>query len=256
MLWLVAAASMTFGNVLALRQTNVKRMLAYSGVAHAGYMLVGIMAGPATISIIGDGTAAVLYYVVVYGIANLGAFALLGLLRVRGQACETLTDLAGLVRRYPGLALLMALAMLALMGLPPTTGFWGKVSLFGSGLTLAANTGGDKQSWIIALVIIAAINSAIGAAYYLRVTAVVLLYEADETADPAPREAQYMGAVLCGFLTLLFTFYPNLLMNAGSNATVHLRAAYDDRPQMRSIESAAAQPPESSLLAHTVEQPE
>ena len=256
MLWLVAACSMTFGNVLALRQTNVKRMLAFSGVAHAGYMLVGIMAGPATISIVGDGTAAVLYYIVVYGIANLGAFALLGLLRVRGQACETLTDLAGLVRRYPGLALLMALSMLALMGLPPTTGFWGKVSLFGSGLTLAANAVPDKQPWIIALVIIAAVNSAIGAAYYLRVTAVVLLYEAEETADPAPREAQYMGAVLCGFLTLLFTFFPSLLMNAGSNATVHLRAAYDDRPHPSELESAAAADEAPPTIAHFADQPE
>ncbi len=222
MLWLAAALSMTVGNVLALRQNSIKRMLAFSGVAHAGYMLLGIMAGPGHDSLVGDGTAAVLFYVVVYGIANLGAFALLGLLQVRGAPAETVDDVTGLLRRYPGLALLMALSMLALMGLPPTTGFWGKMSLFGSGLTRAAQAG-ENANWVIALVVIAAVNSAIGAAYYLRVIAAVLLAEKDETAEPAPREAQYMGAMMCGFLTLVFTFYPTILLGAGFNASLNMR---------------------------------
>jgi NADH-quinone oxidoreductase subunit N len=232
MLWIVAALSMTVGNVLALRQTSIKRMLAFSGVAHAGYMLVGVMAGPGGEGVIGDGTAAVLYYVVVYGIANLGAFAILGLLEVRGKPAETLQDVAGLLRRSPGLALLMALAMLALMGLPPTTGFWGKVSLFGSGLALSNEAPDATRAWIIALVIIAGLNTAIGAAYYLRVTAAVLLYENDRPPEVAPRESQYMGAMMCGFLTLVFTVFPSILLNAGLSATGRLRneaAAYVQR---------------------------
>lgn len=223
-MWIVAALSMTIGNVLAFRQHNVKRMLAYSGIAHGGYMLLGLLAGPGSVGAGGDdgsiGSTAVLYYAVVYGIANLGAFALLSLLEVRGEPVERVSDLAGLLRRSPGPAILMALSMFALMGMPPTPGFWGKMGLFGSALSLADNVGAEsKQAWIVALVIIAAINSAIGAAYYLRVIAACLLYENDEAAEPAPREAQHMGALLCGFLTLLFAFFPNVLMNASGSAS-------------------------------------
>ena len=217
-LWIVAVLSMTVGNVLALRQTNIKRLLAYSGVAHSGYMLVGILAGPdAGEGILGNGTGAVLYYVIIYGIANLGAFALLGLLHVRGRPCETLRDVAGLLRYYPSVALLMALAMFTLMGLPTTPGFWGKMSIFGS--ALAAADGAAHQSWIIALVIIAVLNSALAAAYYLRVIAAVLLFESDEPAEPSPREAPMMGALLCGFLLLGFAFYPRPLLRMGDTAT-------------------------------------
>jgi NADH-quinone oxidoreductase subunit N len=222
-LWIVAALSMTVGNVLALRQTNIKRLLAYSGIAHSGYMLVGIIAGPALgQGIVGNGTAAVLYYVMIYGIANLGAFALLGLLHVRGRPCETLRDVAGMLRFYPSVALLMALAMFTLMGLPPTPGFWGKLSLFGSALAAADNAPVQYHDWIIALVIIAVLNSALAAAYYLRVIAAVLLFENDQPAEPSPREAPMMGALLCGFLLLIFAFYPGALMRQGTDATTSL----------------------------------
>lgn len=228
LLWLVAVASMTAGNVLALMQTNVKRMLAYSGVAHSGYMLVGVLAGPTGgAGLMGDGAAAVLFYVVIYGLANLAAFALLGLLRVGGQPCETVRDLAGLLGRHPGLALLMALAMFTLMGLPPTAGFWGKLALFGSALSLAQSLRIEpaSQPWIIALVVLAVLNSALAAAYYLRVIAAVLLYENERPAEAAPREALHMGALLCGLLILIFTFQPNVLLQAGRHATQSFRVA-------------------------------
>lgn len=223
-LWVVAALSMTLGNVLALKQTSIKRMLAWSGVAHAGYMIVGVLAGAASgTGVLGDGAAAVLYYVVIYGIANLAAFALLGILSVRGQACETVRDVAGLLRRNPVEALLMALAMFALMGMPPTPGFWGKVTLFGSALTAGAEVGGEAQRWLVTLVIIALVNSAIGAAYYLRVIASVLLYENDEPAERTGRAAPQYGALLCGLLLLAFTFYPTGLLSAGQAAAAALR---------------------------------
>jgi len=228
LLWLVAVASMTVGNVLALMQTNVKRMLAYSGVAHSGYMLVGVLAGPTGGSgLMGDGAAAVFYYVVIYGLANLAAFALLGLLRVRGQPCETVRDVAGLLGRHPGLALLMALAMFTLMGLPPTAGFWGKLALFGSALSLAQSPRIElaSQPWIVALVVLALLNSALAAAYYLRVIAAVLLYENDRPAEAAPREALHMGALLCGMLILIFTFQPGVLFQASRAATQSFRVA-------------------------------
>jgi NADH-quinone oxidoreductase subunit N len=244
LLWIVAAVTMTVGNVLALRQTNIKRLLAYSGVAHSGYMLVGVVAGPIAgdrvESIMGDGTAAVLYYVVIYGIANLGAFAVLGILHLRGRPCETLRDVAGLLRFCPSAALLMALAMFTLMGLPPTPGFWGKLSLFGSALAAAEYAPLAHRSWIIALVVIAVLNSAMAAAYYLRVIAAVLLFESDEGAELSPREAPLMGAVLCGFLLLAFAFYPNELMRLGRAATDRLLSPHQivraDPPAMAAAE--------------------
>jgi len=251
LLWVVAVASMCVGNILALRQTNIKRMLAYSGVAHAGYMLVGIVAGPEAgkavsvdgIGVMGDGAASVLYYVVIYGLANLAAFAVLGLLRTYRRAdaadeaagastelgsmagvtdmpCETLRDVAGLLRREPVLALLLALAMFTLMGLPPTPGFWGKLNLFGSAVTLSQLTGNTS---LMVLVVIAVLNSALAAAYYLRVVAAILLYDNDRPAFALPREAQNIGAMLCGFLLVIFAFYPGGLLTAGRAATRELR---------------------------------
>ncbi len=228
LLWIVAALSMTIGNVLALRQTNIKRLLGYSGIAHAGYMLVGILAGPNAgkaiasggVSTMGDGTAAVLFYVFIYGLANLGAFAVLGLLRVREGPAETLRDVAGLVRREPAPALLLVLAMFTLMGLPPTPGFWGKLSLFGSALTASRLT---SDTALVVLVIIAVLNSAMAAAYYLRVIAAVLLYDNERPAIVLPREALHVGALLCGFLTIFFAFYPNALLASGREATIELR---------------------------------
>ena len=116
----------------------------------------------------------------------------------------------------------MALAMFTLMGLPPTPGFWGKLSLFGSALAAAESAPAALHHWIIALVIIAVLNSALAAAYYLRVIAAVLLFESDEPAEPAPREAPMIGALLCGFLLLVFAFYPRPLMRLGRMATDRL----------------------------------
>jgi NADH-quinone oxidoreductase subunit N len=226
-LFAVAVASMTVGNVLALQQTNIKRMLAYSGIAHAGYMLVGVIAGPLAgesvvpggVGIMGNGTAAVLYYVVIYGIANLAAFAVLGLLRTRAGACETLRDAAGLIRREPGLALLLALAMFTLMGLPPLPGFWGKLSLFGSALAASDRYADNRMLY---LVIIAVLNSAVAAAYYLRVVAAVLVYDNRNPAYAVSRSAEQIGAQLCGFLLIIFALYPNSLMAQGQTGVSEL----------------------------------
>ena len=117
----------------------------------------------------------------------------------------------------------MSLAMLSLMGMPPTPGFWGKFSIFGGALSAAGSGGYLYQEWIVALVVIGVVNSAIGAAYYLRVIAACLLYENDEPATAAPREAQHMGVVLCGFLTLIFAFAPGLVLRQGQVASSSLK---------------------------------
>lgn len=232
--WFAAALSMTVGNVLALMQNNLKRMLAYSGIAHSGYMLVAALAGAGSVESgsMGSGLAAVLYYAVIYGIANLGAFVILGVLRYRGQVCENLREVAGLLRREPGLALLLALCFVTLMGLPPTPGFWGKLSLFGSALA-SAQTDTPRDTWMIVLVVIAVLNTAIGAAYYLRVVGAALLYESKETAEADPgAEWPSMGAFMCGVLLLIFSFYPNALLTSGLRAAT----AGGDMPRAAAVE--------------------
>ncbi len=193
MLWIVAAVTMTVGNVLALLQTNVKRILAYSGVAHSGYMLIGILVGPTWgEGPMHDGVAAVLFYIVVYGVMNLGAFAVLATLSIKGRSVETLDDLAGISRKAPLAALAMAICTFSLMGFPPTAGFMGKVYLFSGALST-----GERS--LVVLAVIAVINSAIGAAYYLRIVAACYLREptADHqrTGGIAPRFAIAVAAL-------------------------------------------------------------
>ena len=142
LLWIIAVATMFAGNVLAIRQTSVKRMLAYSSVAHSGYMLVGIIAGPGS----GDGTfwdnglAAVLFYLLTYGVTNIGTFAVLASIqRVNAdgstQEADDISDIRGLHRTRPHLAGAMLLCVLSLLGLPPLLGFFGKVGLFTSAVS-------------------------------------------------------------------------------------------------------------------------
>jgi len=157
-LWIIAVLTMTLGNIGALLQTRVKRMLAYSSIAHSGYLLIGIIAGP------GAGFTAVLVYLLAYGLSNTATFAVLASLKRGGGEVETLDDLAGLRERHPAMAWAMAISAGSLLGFPPLLGFWGKLLLFIAGIA----------SGHIVLVIIAAINSAISAWYYLRLIAMPL----------------------------------------------------------------------------------
>lgn len=167
LLLVVAVLTMTFGNVLGLMQHNVKRMLAYSSIAHTGYMLVGVVAmltGSAE-----NGLGGLLFYLSAYGIMNVGAFGVLMLLPARhsrpATSAETIEDLAGMGREHVALGLAMAVACFSLTGLPLTVGFFGKLYLIYAALEA-------KQVW---LVVIMLINAAISAGYYLRIVAVMFL---------------------------------------------------------------------------------
>src|SRR2546423_599876 len=164
LLWALAALSMTVGNVLGLLQSNVKRTLAYSSIAHTGYMLVGIAALGAMGSIALSG---VLFYLAAYGVMNTAAFGVLMLLPSRdGEgSAETFDDLAGQGRRHVGLGLAMAVACFSLIGIPLTAGFAGKVFLI-----VPALRGG-----MIMLVIVLVLNAAVSAADYLRIVATMVL---------------------------------------------------------------------------------
>ncbi len=217
LLWAVAAVTMTVGNVLALRQTNVKRTLAYSSIAHTGYMLIAVLVGPvAGEGPMRDGVAAMLFYIGVYGMMNLGAFAVLAALQVRGEAAESFDDLAGVSSRYPGLALIMAICVFSLMGFPPTAGMLGKVYIFSSAFSLSdAHPFREPMIW---LAVIGVVNSAIAAAYYLRIAGACYLRDAVHDCRPCGGSMVRIGAALCSVAVLVLFVWPKLAVEKAQSA--------------------------------------
>ena len=182
----LGAASMTFGNLAALTQQDIKRMLGYSSVAHAGYVMVGLVAASA------GGLAAAGFYSLVYVLMNLTCFWVICRLSGDGRNLQ-LNDLNGLYRRAPFLAFVLAVAALALVGLPPTAGFMGKLFL----LSAAWNRG---YNW---LVVVAALNTAISIYYYLNLIRHAYTVDADGDAAAPPPGGVLWGGVLAGLLLLL-----------------------------------------------------
>lgn len=190
----VAVLTMFVGNILALLQTSVKRVLAYSWMAHSGYMLIGLVAGPViAVEVAGEGqwlarngVAALLFYIVIYGAMNLGPFAVLGILKRQGEEAETFDDLRGLASRRPAMAAVMAVCVLSLTGIPPLVGFWGKVFIFGAAISAGF-------AWLVVLALIA---SVIGAFYYLRIVKVCYLDSPEES--PAEVEGLPWRAAAAG----------------------------------------------------------
>jgi len=170
LIWVAAALSMTIGNLAALVQTNVKRLLAYSSIAHAGYLLVAFAALP------GNGIPAAMFYTASYAAMNLGAFAVISHFANAGERYVTLEDYAGLGRRSPLLAATLTVFLLSLIGIPITGGFFAKFYVFSAAL----------QANLVGLVIVAVLNSAIGAYYYLRIIVVMYMREAREDVPVLP----------------------------------------------------------------------
>jgi NADH-quinone oxidoreductase subunit N len=217
LLWVLAAMTMTVGNVLALLQRNVKRVLAYSSIAHSGYMLVGLIAGPgrAGAPLSENGLAATLFYLLCYGFMNLGTFAVLASLERRStggrtEEIETFDDLRGLCRSNPVLGWTMVICSLSLLGLPPLLGFFGKLYLFTS--AIAAHE--------ILLVIVMGLNSAIAAFYYLRLAAAPLLEAAPEGSQPegCPYATRAIAGLLSAASVLALIPFAGRLMNASHHA--------------------------------------
>lgn len=196
-LWVMAAMTMTVGNILALWQSSVKRMLAYSSIAHSGYMLVGVIAGPGDgKSIANNGIAAVLFYLLAYGVMNVGCFAVLACLERKSadgeREIESVDDLAGLCKTHPALGWTMVLCALSLMGFPPLLGFLGKLPLFTSIISA-----GD-----ITLAIVLGVNSAIAAYYYLRLAWAAYLQE-PLPGVPTPRPTPYFSRPLAAMISAI-----------------------------------------------------
>ena len=163
LLWAIAAVTMTVGNVVAIAQSNLKRMLAYSSVAHVGYMLVGLVAGGA------PGAGAILYYLLAYTFTTAGAFGVILMAQRAGEDAVDVSDYAGFARRHPLMAATLALYLLSLVGIPPLAGFVGKFYLFGSAV----------RAGYLWLTVVAVLNSAIAAYYYLRVIVYMYMREPD-----------------------------------------------------------------------------
>ena len=223
-IWFVAAATMTVGNVLGLLQKNVKRMLAYSSIAHTGYMLVALLVGPvAGQGPMRDGVAALLFYIAVYGVMNLGAFACLSAFQSGEREVETLDDLGGLARRAPGATLGLAICVFSLMGFPPTAGFFGKLYVFSSAFALRPSH--PLHDALIVLVIIGVANSVVAAAYYLRIVAAAYWGREVDPVVPAGGSPVRWGLALCSLPLLLLFVWPSSLTDEASSATTDLRRA-------------------------------
>jgi NADH-quinone oxidoreductase subunit N len=210
--WILAAVTMFMGNLLGLLQTNVKRILAYSSVAHAGYMLIGLAAAPYLAGATGSGgTAAtggvetVLFYLVAYGAMTLGAFAVLTYLSTPQRPVETLDDLNGVSRSHPGVALLMLLFLFSLIGIPFTAGFAGKFMLFFGAMAVQSS---EHAMLYRVLALLGVLNAAIGAWYYLRIIAVMYLRT---TVRPIEKKRTWPGLAtlwICAVVTVGAGFHP------------------------------------------------
>jgi NADH-quinone oxidoreductase subunit N len=189
----VAAATMIWGNLAALTQENVKRMLAYSSIAHAGYLLLGVLA----VSEIG--LWSLLFYMMAYAVITMGAFGTVILLERKEYAGETCADYAGLAQRSKFLAAMMLIFLLALTGIPPTGGFFGKVYLFAA----AVQAG---WTWVA---VIGVLTSAISLYYYFRIVVYMYLRDSTKTAPEPLRAPALVGAIaFCAVATLVLGLYP------------------------------------------------
>ncbi len=195
--WILAVLTMTVGNVTALVQNNIKRMLAYSSVAHAGYLLVAMVAGKEL------GGAAMMYYLVAYGLMNLGAFGVIIAVGRKGEPNEEFADFAGLGFKYPLLAMAMTVFMLSLTGVPPLVGFTGKFYIFSAAV----------KAGYIWLAVIGVLNSVVSAYYYIRVVVNMYMYDGDKMPEQlSTRPALALAILLAAVGTVLVGILPAAAM--------------------------------------------
>jgi NADH-quinone oxidoreductase subunit N len=223
---ILAGITMTGGNCLALLQTNVRRLLAYSSIAHAGYMLIGIAVGfwedwNPRLSLEGDrflpgdglpsGLHATEFYLLAYSLTTVGLFGVLVYLGRPGRQIEHIDDLTGLARTHPFVATCAALFLFSLAGIPPLPGFWGKLSIFSTALSVrqtTADTVFSVHPAFAVLAVIGVINAAIGAVYYLRLVSAMFLNDPISTARPAGGRPALLAVALSTALVVVFGLMP------------------------------------------------
>jgi len=199
---LISALTMTYGNFAALAQTNLKRMLAYSSIAHAGYMLVGVLA--TVVAGNTDAAGTVLFYLVVYSVANIGAFSVAAWL-YRDKGTDRIDDLDGLALHHPGLCVCILLVMLSLIGLPGLAGFFGKFFMFSEAL----DQGNDRHNltflWLVGLGLM---NSVVSAFYYVRVLRAMFLRRSEGTPLRSPTLTIRLALIGSTAVVVLFGLNP------------------------------------------------
>ena len=207
LVWLAAALSMTLGNIAALVQDNVKRLLAYSSIAHAGYLLVAFAALP------NNGIPAAMFYTAAYAAMNVGAFAVVSHFAGAGERYVTVEDYAGLGRRSPLLAATLTIFLLSLIGIPITGGFFAKFYVFSAAL----------QANLVGLTIIGVLNSAVGAYYYLRIIVAMYMREAREPVPLAPIPFGVSAALAISALaTIYLGILPGRVLEYASRSAADL----------------------------------
>jgi NADH-quinone oxidoreductase subunit N len=204
LVWVAALLSMTIGNFAALLQTNVKRMLAYSSIAHAGYVLVALTARSEV------GTAAAMFYLAAYAFMNIGAFAVVSYLSGKGEKYQNIEDLSGLGKTQPLAAAMFTIYLLSLIGVPLTGGFFGKFYIFKAAL----------ESHLVWLSVLGLLNSAVGAYYYLRILVMMYMHEPGEAASSVKPLAPSMmlALVLPAAGTLFLGIFPTWLLDFASRS--------------------------------------
>jgi NADH-quinone oxidoreductase subunit N len=213
---LIAMITMTGGNVLALLQDNVRRLLAYSSIAHAGYLMIAVAVGfwDGFLAFSGApfaGNQAVLFYLVAYGLATIGAFGVLVYLSRTARPVDYVDDLAGLGWTHPLVGMAMAVFLFSLTGIPPLAGFWAKLAVFYSALSAGSLSGGVRFSlgwWFYAVAVVGVVNAAIAAVYYLRVIRVMYLRGAAAVLKPGGGRPAFAAVVLCAVLIIVVGLFP------------------------------------------------
>jgi NADH-quinone oxidoreductase subunit N len=203
LLWIASAATMIIGNVAALTQTDVKRLLAYSSIAHAGYILLGVIANSPR------GAQGVLFYLAAYSLMTLGAFAVVQVFSRRDEQFTSLEDYRGIGYRHPLLSVSLTIFLLSLIGIPPTAGFYGKLFLFSAAV----------EADLIALVILAVLASAVGLYYYLQLIVLMFMKEASSPPEPVPIPlAARIVILLMAAGTLYLGVYPAQVLSIAGEA--------------------------------------
>lgn len=223
---ILSMLTMTVGNVLALRQDNVRRMMAYSSIAHAGYMLIGLCALSAAesqqVGAAGGSVnpfGATLFYLAVYGVSTVGLFSILNYLGDEHKQIDHVDDLAGLVSHQPAAAIALAIFLFSLAGIPPLAGFWGKFGLFYAALDFqGGEAAGSIRFWLIALAVVGAVNAAIAAGYYLRLMGLMFFRSPVHLSTARGGGGALVGGLVCAVLVIALGAFPRELNNAAQEA--------------------------------------
>jgi NADH-quinone oxidoreductase subunit N len=204
--WVCALATMLVGNFAAIMQSNIKRLLAYSSIAHAGYVLVAVAANS------GTGSAAAMFYLAAYAFTNIGAFAVVTYFSRKGERYVGIDDFAGLAQRQPAMAAMLTIFLLSLIGVPLTGGFFGKFYIFKAAL----------DSKLIWLTVIGLLNSAVAAYYYLRILVVMYFREPGESVETLPPAGALLQIAVYGSAvgTLLLGIFPSLVLDFANRAAI------------------------------------